>query len=226
MKMYVSNKRETPRMFKSDFLEFFSRVHWTVPLLIFIPIIAVFLVLAWRHYALPHTSILLFALSGLVFWTLTEYVLHRFVFHFHPKSAWGKRVHWTFHGVHHDYPSDPLRLVMVPSISLPLAALFYLLFVAVIGAAGAAAFTAGFLAGYLFYDMTHYAVHHFPVKGRVFGTLREWHMRHHFQDPGNGFGVSSPLWDLVFGTSLRRKNAGKHAGRSALEYSESTRHHE
>jgi sterol desaturase/sphingolipid hydroxylase (fatty acid hydroxylase superfamily) len=114
-----------------------------------------------------------------------------------------------FHGVHHDYPNDPLRLVMVPSVSIPLATLFYFLFVWVLGSAHATSFTAGFLGGYLFYDITHYAVHHFPVKGRVFGTLREWHMRHHFQDPENGFGVSSPLWDIIFRTTLLKRNAAR-----------------
>jgi len=97
-----------------------------------------------------------------------------------------------------------LRLVMVPSVSIPLASLFFLLFWWVLGLAAALPFTAGFLAGYLFYDITHYAVHHFPIKGRVFGTLRELHMRHHFQDPERGFGVSSPLWDVLLGTTLHR----------------------
>jgi len=218
MKLYVSNKRETPRMFRSDFVEFFSRVHWSVPLYIFVPIVLFFLYRAVVAHALDAGTVVLLFAAGLLFWTLTEYVLHRFIFHYHPKSSWGQRIHWTFHGVHHDYPSDPLRLVMVPSVSLPLAALFYLLFRVLLGAPHAAPFTAAFLTGYLFYDITHYAVHHFPVKGAVFGTLREWHMRHHFQDPEKGFGVSSPLWDLVFGTPLQRKKSG--AARSQRQQAE------
>ncbi len=207
MKLYVSNKRETPRMFENDIMEFFSRVHWTVPPVIFTPIVSLFLVLSFSHYTLSLTAVAMLALAGLAFWTFAEYALHRFIFHYHPKSGWGQRIHWMFHGVHHDYPSDPLRLVMVPSVSIPLAALFYLFFILMMGHASAAPFAAGFLTGYLFYDMTHYAVHHFPIKGRVFGTMREWHMRHHFQDPENGFGVSSPLWDLVFRTELKREKA-------------------
>ena len=207
MKLFVSNKRETPRIFQNSVMEFFSRVHWSIPLFVFIPIIVGFLYLAVRQYDFRSTSILYLLLFGLSFWTFTEYFLHRFVFHFHPNSEWGRRIHWMFHGVHHDYPSDPLRLVMVPSISLPLAALFYFLFAAVLGSPSAAPFTAGFLTGYLFYDMTHYAVHHFPIKGRVFGRLRELHMRHHFQDPDNGFGVSSPIWDVIFRTELKRSKA-------------------
>lgn len=192
-------------MFENDVVEYFSRVHWAVPPLLFTPIIAAFLYAASVHYHLTAGTMFLAAAGGLFFWTFAEYALHRFVFHHQPKSVRGQRIHWMFHGVHHDYPSDPLRLVMVPSVSFPLAALFYLLFVLVLGAAHAAPFTAGFLIGYLFYDMTHYAVHHFPIKGRVFGRIREWHMRHHFQDPERGFGVSSPLWDMVFRTELRRE---------------------
>ncbi|MFZ1730994.1 MAG: sterol desaturase family protein [Bacteroidota bacterium] len=204
MKMFVSNKRETPRMFKNDIAEILSHVHWSVPLLVFLPIITAFVVYSASYYKYGSMDIVFLGVLGLIFWTFTEYVLHRFVFHYHPKSEWGKRYHWMFHGVHHDYPSDPLRLVMVPSISLPLSALFYFLFVAVLGYASAAPFTAGFLVGYLVYDMTHYAVHHFPIKGRVFGRLREWHMRHHFQNSEAGYGVSSPLWDIVFRTELQR----------------------
>ena len=194
-------------MFESSFLEFFSRVHWTVPLLLFVPIILIFLMLGSSHYRLEATSMVLLVLTGIFFWTFTEYMLHRFVFHYHAQTNFGKKLFWTFHGVHHDYPSDPLRLVMVPSVSLPLAALFYLLFRLTLGVAYAAPFSAGFLSGYLFYDITHYAVHHFPIKGKVFGRLRELHMRHHFQAPEALFGVSSPVWDYVFNTMLTEKGS-------------------
>ena len=207
MKHYVSNKRETPRMFESSFMEFFSRVHWSVPLLLFLPIIGLLLYAGAEFYLLSSTEQIWLYLAGLIIWTFVEYSLHRFVFHYKPRSEWGRKFHWTFHGVHHDYPSDPLRLVMVPAVSLPLATAFYFLFVLIMDYPSAAPFTGGFLTGYLFYDITHYAVHHFPIKGRVFGSLREWHMRHHFQDPDNGYGVSSPIWDHIFRTTLARKKA-------------------
>ncbi|MDX9759358.1 MAG: sterol desaturase family protein [Bacteroidota bacterium] len=206
MKHYVSNRKETPRMFENGLLEFFSRTHWSVPLWLFVPII---LALGWLGVMQGIRTVWSFSLllvAGLFVWTFTEYALHRFVFHYEPRSAWGRRVHWMFHGVHHDYPSDPLRLVMVPGVSVPLGTLFFLLFLAVLDVPAVYPFAAGFFIGYLFYDTTHYAVHHFPIKGRVFGRLRELHMRHHFQQPDRGFGVSSPLWDLVFGTTLAQQN--------------------
>ena len=192
-------------MFQSDFMEFFSRVHWTVPLIIYVPAIVVLLYLSLAPYSLHAAVVTGLFFAGLFFWTATEYLMHRFVFHFQPKTEWGKKIHWTFHGVHHDYPSDPLRLVMVPSVSLPLGVFFYLLYQQVLGADFAAPLMAGMVTGYLFYDITHYAVHHFPVKGKVFGSLRTYHMRHHFEYPDLGYGVSSPLWDIVFGTTFKRR---------------------
>ena len=124
-KNFVSNKDETVRMFKSDFFEAFSRVHFTVPLYIFLPIILYFLYRSIWLFELNFLSIISLIIIGLFVWTLTEYTLHRFVFHFQPKSQFGKRLHFIFHGVHHDYPSDSRRLVMPPSVSIPLAVLFY-----------------------------------------------------------------------------------------------------
>ena len=108
------------------------------------------------------------------------------------------------HGVHHDHPNDPLRLVMPPAASVPLALAFYGLFWLVLGADRAFAFGAGFLAGYLAYDMVHYHLHHHSPRTRFGRRLRELHMRHHFQDDERGFGISAPYWDRVFGTSVRR----------------------
>jgi dihydroceramide fatty acyl 2-hydroxylase len=136
---------------------------------------------------------------------LTEYWLHRIVFHFEPEKGIGARLHWIIHGVHHDHPNDPLRLVMPPSVSVPLSALFVLGFYAVVGTPGYMPFGAGFLGGYLFYDMLHYHVHHHTPKTALGKRLRELHMRHHFQNHERGYGVSAPFWDYVFGTPLKNR---------------------
>lgn len=206
-KNYVSNKDETVRMFKNDYFEAFSKVHFTVPLYIFIPIIFYFLYSSIWVYELKFLSIVSLIIIGLFVWTLTEYTLHRFVFHFQPKSQFGGRLHFIFHGVHHDYPNDSKRLVMPPSVSLPLAALFYLLFRVILGVSFVAPFFVGFLIGYLFYDITHYAIHHFNTHSKFWLAIKNHHMKHHYQDPAKGFGVSTPLWDIIIGTNfLRSKN--------------------
>jgi dihydroceramide fatty acyl 2-hydroxylase len=194
--------RESPRMFESDFLDRLSRVHPVVPPIIFIPAIAILFALGASSFSA--LGVVGLVAAGYLFWTLSEYWIHRLVFHFEPEVGWGQRLHWIIHGVHHDHPNDPLRLVMPPSVSIPLAVLFYGLFVLVLGVSAAQVFASGFLAGYLAYDMTHYYLHHRRPKSRLGRLLRELHMRHHFQDDTRGFGISAPFWDYVFGTRLRR----------------------
>ena len=110
------------------------------------------------------------------------------------------------HGVHHEHPNDPLRLVMPPAVSIPLAALFLGLFALIFGTPAAYPAFAGFIAGYLTYDYTHYHLHHHVPRTAAGKQLREQHMRHHFQDHRYGYGVSSPLWDYVFRTRSQKLN--------------------
>jgi dihydroceramide fatty acyl 2-hydroxylase len=189
-------------MFDSGLLDFFSRVHPAVPVLIFVPVIAVLCAIA-----LQEVSVLAFVglfVGGYLMWTLFEYWLHRIVFHFEPEDGIGARLHWIIHGVHHDHPNDPMRLVMPPAVSVPLGAIIIFLLYLVFGGAYAPALGAGFVAGYLVYDMTHYYLHHFTPRGPLGRGLRELHMRHHFQDDTRGFGISAPYWDFIFRTLPRR----------------------
>ncbi len=201
-KNFVSNKDVTVRMFKSDFMESLSKVHPAVPVIVYVPVIAYFLYRSIEVFEIPALKILGLFLIGIFVWSYTEYFLHRFIFHYKPKSQLGERLHFMFHGVHHDYPNDSRRLVMPPSVSIPLAVLFYYIFEALIGNVLVAPFFVGFILGYLFYDLTHYAVHHFNIHSKIWLALKKHHMRHHFQDPEKGYGVSSPLWDEIVGTNF------------------------
>ena len=195
--------KASPPMFKSGLLDRFTRVHHLVPVVIFLPaIVLLFAAGIGRVGLLPAV---LYAVGGYAFWTLAEYWIHRVIFHFEPEEGVGARLHWMVHGVHHDHPNDPLRLVMPPAASIPLALVFYALFWLVLGADRAFAFGAGFLAGYLAYDMIHYHLHHHTPRTRLGRWLRELHMRHHFQDDERGFGISAPYWDRVFGTMSSRR---------------------
>jgi sterol desaturase/sphingolipid hydroxylase (fatty acid hydroxylase superfamily) len=190
-------------MFKSGLLDRFTRVHHYVPVAIFLPaILVLFYFGAEREGFLAAVG---YAICGYLLWTLAEYWIHRVIFHFEPEEGFGARLHWMIHGVHHDHPNDPLRLVMPPAASVPLALVFYLAFYLVLGADRALSFGAGFLAGYLAYDMIHYHLHHHSPRTRVGKWLRELHMRHHFQDDERGFGISAPYWDRVFGTMHVRR---------------------
>ena len=198
----ISNKDESIVLFKNGFVDTFSRVRWFVPLIIFLPVIAYFLYQSISTSSWVNT--ILFFLLGVGIWTLTEYVFHRFIFHYHPSSKFGKKIHFIVHGVHHAYPSDSLRLVMPPALSIPLSLGFFLLFRTVFTVGYEPAF-AGFIFGYLSYDMIHYAVHHVGfIKVPVFKKLKHHHMKHHFNDPDHGFGVSSTLWDIVGNTKFSK----------------------
>lgn len=205
-KNFVSNKDETVRMFDNGIMEALSRVHFTVPLYIYVPVIIYFLYKAVVDFSMGFDTIISLIFVGILVWTLTEYTLHRFIFHFNAKSNFGKKIHFIFHGVHHDYPSDSRRLVMPPSVSVPLALLFYFLFQAIFGSMLVAPFFVGFIAGYLVYDMTHYAVHHFNMHSKFWLAIKKHHIRHHFENSEKGYGVSSPLWDEIMGTNFPKNS--------------------
>jgi dihydroceramide fatty acyl 2-hydroxylase len=194
--------RDSPRMFESRLLDALSRVHPAVVVVIFAP--AIVLLAAWGLEKVSVLGMVGLAVGGYAMWTLFEYWLHRVVFHFEPEKGLGARMHWIIHGIHHEHPNDPLRLVMPPSVSLPLGAVVFGAIYVVFGSRYAPGLGAGFFAGYLAYDMIHYYVHHFRPRGRLGRMLRERHMRHHFQDETKGFGISAPYWDEVFRTSSRK----------------------
>jgi dihydroceramide fatty acyl 2-hydroxylase len=196
----------SPPMFENRLLDSLSRVHPAVPPIIFAPAIAITFLMGVHRIGVANA--LLAIVIGYVLWTLTEYWLHRLVFHFEPEQGIGARLHWIIHGVHHDHPNDPMRLVMPPSVSVPLTLLFLLGFEAVFGVDWGVAIFTGFIAGYLAYDMLHYYTHHHRPKSGLGKKMRELHMRHHFQDDHTGYGVSAPYWDHVFGTApkLRRRD--------------------
>ena len=191
--------KASPPMFESRLLDRFTRVHPAVPPLLFGPVITYMLIDGIERVGTLNAIPL--AVGGYVFWTLFEYWLHRIVFHFEPENGVGARLHWMIHGVHHDHPNDPLRLVMPPSVSVPLGALVLWSFSAVMGYDAMLVFGGAFLTGYLAYDMLHYHVHHHTPRTALGRRLRELHMRHHFQDDERGFGISAPYWDTVFGTA-------------------------
>jgi len=205
-KNYVSNSEESIKLFKNNWMDYLSKVHYTVPLYIFIPAIFFFIYRSFSNGISGLSFILYFAI-GLIVWTITEYFLHRFVFHYHPTSEFGKKIHFIFHGVHHDYPRDKKRLVMPPSASIPLATLFYLLFSLFLGQTALFAFFPGFLTGYLAYDMMHYAMHHYNFKNGILKKIKQHHMLHHYQDASKGYGVSSSLWDKILKSDFENQDS-------------------
>lgn len=199
---------ESPRMFESDFIDFFSRIPaWVVPV-IYVPVVCVF---AWLgHNKGVSTSLLAgqFALGWFI-WTLMEYWLHRTLFHWVPAAPWGERFHFYLHGVHHKWFQDKYRLVMPPAASISIAivvyTIFWLLALALspwLDRSWMFGVYSGVAMGYMVYDCTHYYVHHFKPIGPIGRALRAHHNKHHHNPvyAERKFGVSTTLWDHVFRT--------------------------
>ena len=216
---YVSNADESCRMFASEFRERLSHIKPWVPYVIFGPVLAASLAAAVRTDVLARVAA--FYVVGLFLWTFVEYAVHRGIFHatrFIEKDT--RRIvgslrrdqpvvpnlptprhkfYFLAHGVHHDYPNDSTRLVLAPTVSIPLAAILYGVFRLIFNSATPAAF-AGLISGYLVYDTLHYAYHHASGRSRLLRMLKRRHFRHHYADSTRDFGVSSPLWDDIIGT--------------------------
>lgn len=197
---HLAPRRGELIMFENNaLLERLSKMRYTTVLVVYLPVITVALYFCVASGTGVAATAGLF-LGGVIFWTFFEYFFHRFVFHFNATTPLQHKILFTIHGVHHQYPNDKDRLVMPITVSIPLAALFGLLFVSLMGDSGWG-FFAGFGAGYVGYDMMHYAVHHVQnSKSALFRKIRRHHMAHHFRDTRQGFGVSSYFWDRVFKT--------------------------
>lgn len=204
-----TNTSDVPiRLFKSDFLEFFTHITPLVILIVWIPVGIYFI---YSEIATGYAQqngwvyIPVAFILGAFLWTLAEYLLHRFLFHFEAKSEKMQRIFFLFHGVHHAQPQCKTRLVMPPVVSVPMGVIaygvMYLIFVVLLGLPHfMGPVMCGFLVGYLFYDLTHYATHHFAMRHGIWKWLKRYHMQHHYKTPEQRYGVSSPLWDIVFGT--------------------------
>lgn len=209
----------SPRLFRNPILDRLSRVHHFVPLLVYLPLIAALLVAGLPR--MPGTPVIAALAGGYALWTLVEYLGHRLLFHYRAQSAAGKRVQFLIHGVHHDHPSDPLRLVMPPLMSLPIMALAGAVLWCVLGFPLFMPALAGFVAGYLAYDMLHFHIHHAQPKSALGRVLRYRHMYHHFRDDSCCFGVSAPWWDTVFATRCPARDGV--AGKPAIDEMRSRR---
>jgi len=204
----MKKKHQSIRLFKSDFLESLSHVHPIMPLIVWLPIIIFLFFKSATEKNTNLSDFILFFFIGIFIWTLTEYVLHRFVFHFDGNSKVSKRLVYMFHGLHHDDPQDPTRLVMPPIPALILVGLLWQFFSIFVFNKYIELFMGFFLIGYLCYDYTHYAVHHFHMTSKIGRYLRKYHLQHHYASGESKFGVSNPFWDYVFQTlTISKKKA-------------------
>ncbi len=189
----------SPQLFQNPLLDKLSRVPWWAPLVFFTPVIIWLGFVSAGFYGF--WAILGAALVGYLLWSLTEYLGHRYLFHTEFPGKIGARLHYLMHGVHHDHPSDPLRLVMPPLMSAPIMLIAFGLITLLFGDTLRYPVLMGFIIAYLGYDMLHYYVHHGHPTSQFMLTMRRIHMLHHFRVPDRWFGVSVPYWDYILGTT-------------------------
>lgn len=153
----------------------------------------------------PAKFVVLYSL-GILMWTFLEYMFHRFLFHIDsllPDNQVAFTVHFLLHGVHHFLPMDRYRLVFPPVLFIMLSGSVWMTF-KLLGVEyhWRCGIFCGALSGYIVYDMLHYSFHHAKMPSEILRKLKNHHMRHHYETDAKGFGVSSPIWDWVFGTGF------------------------
>ena len=198
--LLIRETPESPRMFQNDIVDLFSRTHPVIVPLLFVPGACALFAYSILRTDLGWIATAALSVAGFVAWTFAEYWLHRLFFHWQPKGPWGERMHFLVHGVHHTWPRDKYRLVMPPAVSISLYFAFLALFLLTLGPRYTWGFHAGFVVGYMFYDLTHYYLHHFNPRSEYGRRLKKNHMLHHFKDSTRLFCVSNMVWDRFFGT--------------------------
>ena len=191
-------------LFKNSLLERLSRTHIGVPITIFVVYAASLLFWSYTYTQLSVGTVICFFLLGILVFTWVEYQVHRNLFHMEVLTEFRRRVQYTIHGVHHEFPKGKDRLAMPPVLSVTIATALLFIFSLILGDL-AFSFLAGFLVGYAAYLLVHYMVHVFRPPQNFLKSLWINHSIHHYKHGQSVFGVSSPLWDYVYGTMDKRQ---------------------
>ncbi len=195
-----TQKQADTRIFNNPFLEKLTKTSPTITLVYYSLITLLLLVIGGKYFGIPVPLILLFYFGGFLYWTLFEYFMHRYLFHLdeHVDGKRAKRFQFIVHGIHHDHPRDLERMFMPPVPGTLIIAILLGIHFLIMGNFSFF-FTAGMVTGYMCYAYIHFSVHHKRPNPR-FRKLWQHHALHHYRYHDKAFGVSSPLWDIVFGT--------------------------
>jgi sterol desaturase/sphingolipid hydroxylase (fatty acid hydroxylase superfamily) len=180
-----------------------SKLDYYAEIFVYPPLVLTLAVVAWSS---PHSSFhlggLAEILTGIVIWTLLEYLIHRVLLHSVPCL---KRMH----GMHH---FSPTAFVGTP-VWVSLTGFAVLVLLPLRGLAGleaACCVTAGLMLGYVWYLLVHDAVHRWPLdKKSIYYRAKLRHMRHHFGGGEGNFGVTVAVWDRVFGTFIEPSTSNR-----------------
>lgn len=190
------------QLFKNPILEKLSRTHIAVPVVLFITYSGALLYWNVTHTSLSAATTVILFFAGVLAFTWVEYNVHRYVFHMKTYTAARAKMQYVMHGVHHEFPKDKDRLAMPPLLSITISTILLLLFRVIMGDF-VFAFLPGFIVGYAAYISIHYMVHAFQPPRNFLKALWVNHSVHHYKNGEVVFGVSSPLWDHIYGTFAR-----------------------
>jgi sterol desaturase/sphingolipid hydroxylase (fatty acid hydroxylase superfamily) len=159
------------------------------------------------------TGALLFV-GGLLTWGLYEYAVHRWVLHRVPREDGFNLPGNVTHLRHHADPNALDRLNVQFSESVPVCVVYCALAWGVTGSWQAAVYLfTGLILGYFFYEYLDFQAHHGTSRGRLTRYFRKYHLQHHHYDATVRYGVTSPLFDYLFGTYHLEKRQGAAAAR-------------
>lgn len=204
MKFEKIHNKGQAQIFKNKYLEYITKTHPLVIWGMYLPLIIYMIYYAYTTLSFTGLKITILFFSGMLFWTFFEYMMHRFVFHWVSDNPKIQRIAYVMHGNHHEFPRDKQRLFMPPVPSLIISSIIFLIMYAIMQM-NAVVFFGGFILGYLLYGSMHYTIHAWNPKYKWMKPIWRNHHLHHYKDEGKGFGVSSHIWDLVFGTQFNLK---------------------
>ncbi|KAL5289125.1 FA2H family protein [Megaselia abdita] len=189
------------RLFDAWYLEILTKTPWWIVALFWSPVISYIIIS--EVLKLQFQTALIKFIIGVGFWTFLEYTLHRFLFHMKVSKSNGIACtfHFLLHGLHHKVPFDSGRLVFPPFPAVIIATIIYYPLSFIFDSPRM--LLAGGLFGYLCYDLMHYYLHYGNPTFWHMYQMKRYHYQHHFTHQDLGYGISSPLWDLVFGTNIR-----------------------
>jgi sterol desaturase/sphingolipid hydroxylase (fatty acid hydroxylase superfamily) len=206
-KAYVSNENISVPLFKNKWVDRFTRTHIAIPVSLFFLYAFGLILYTQMKTNLTNYQVVSLFFGGWLLFTFVEYLVHRYVYHMEASTPKKVKMQYTMHGVHHDYPKDKQRLAMPPFLSVTISTILLLIFELLLDKYSFS-FLAGFLVGYAFYLLVHYSVHIFRMPNNFLKALWINHSIHHYSPEDAMFGVSSPIWDYVFGTANKKKGTG------------------
>lgn len=193
----------TEKLFDNPILERLTRSHIAVPITLFVLYAGGLIIINLVNSSVQISLSILLFLCGWLTFSWVEYLVHRYLFHISTVTMAREKFQYAVHGVHHHHPKDKDRLAMPPVLSIAIATLLLFILKLFIGDF-VYAFLPGFLVGYAFYLLIHYLVHIHRAPKNIFRYLWINHGTHHYKNGQIIFGVSSPLWDYVYGTMKKK----------------------